>query len=431
MGGRGLLLFFALCASCGAADEADWRPWLEPHAAEIAAPGFAAMPTLAELRGERVWLERWAGQAPSMAWNDVVAELVIKYQQNPLRAARAYTYVHAAIHDALVACARRGCEPALRPVAMHAAASRMLEHLYTGESRGRMEALGHSAATAVLLATGEQREAALAWQTGRAVAENAIRRALDDGWDLARLPRDRPPWKAGLWRAAPPLNMYDPAEPQAGQWRTWILKDGADVAPPPPIEYGSAAYWREVEEVRRLAAALTAEQKRIAEEWNLDLGSATPPGVWNLHARKLVLDRKLDAAAAARVFSTLNVAMMDALIACWHAKFKWWTERPVTLIRERYDPAFTPYIITPPFPSYVSGHSSVSGAAAEVLASFFPDDAPRLNAMAQEASISRLYGGIHFRTDNEAGLELGRKIGARAFARAAEAPPDQRATTTR
>jgi hypothetical protein len=204
MRGRGLWLFLALCASATAADEASWRPWVDAHPIEVAAPRFPDQAALATLGGNRAWLERWAVQAPSIAWNDVVAELVVKYQQNPLRAARAYTYVHTAIHDALVACARRGCEPAVRPVAMHAAASRILDHLYTGESRGRMEALGHSAATAVLVANAGHGQAALAWQTGRAVAENAIRRALHDGWDLPRLPRQRAVWKPGLWRASPP-----------------------------------------------------------------------------------------------------------------------------------------------------------------------------------------------------------------------------------
>jgi membrane-associated phospholipid phosphatase len=139
--------------------------------------------------------------------------------------------------------------------------------------------------------------------------------------------------------------------------------------------------------------------------------------VWNLRARDLSLKRNLDAAAAARVFSALNAAMLDAFIACWRAKFKWWTERPITVIRSRFDPAFTPHVLTPPFPSYVSGHSSASGAAAEVLAAFFPDESAKLRAMAREASMSRLYGGIHFRSDNEQGLELGRGIGARALAR--------------
>jgi membrane-associated phospholipid phosphatase len=211
--------------------------------------------------------------------------------------------------------------------------------------------------------------------------------------------------------------MYDPAEPHAGGWRTWVLKSGADVEPPPPVAYGSDAFWKEVDEVRKVAAALTSAQKRIAEDWNLDLGSVTPGGVWNLHAKKLAQEGKLDDARAAQLFAALNAAMMDAFIACWHAKYRWWTERPVTVIREKYDSAFTPHVITPAFPSYVSGHSSASGAAAEVLAAFFPQEATKLHAMAAEASISRLYGGIHFRSDNEQGLALGRRVGALALER--------------
>ena len=72
------------------------------------------------------------------------------------------------------------------------------------------------------------------------------------------------------------------------------------------------------------------------------------------------------------MFATLNIAMMDAFIACWHAKYKWWTVRPITVIRERFEPAFLSHLLTPPFPSYVSGHASVSGAASTVLAHFFP-----------------------------------------------------------
>ena len=109
--------------------------------------------------------------------------------------------------------------------------------------------------------------------------------------------------------------------------------------------------------------------------------------------------------------------MLDAFIACWHAKFKWWTERPITVIRSRYDKAFTPHVLTPAFPSYVSGHASASGAASEVLAHFFPENAAELRRMADEAAMSRLYGGIHFRSDNDAGLALGRAVAARALAR--------------
>ncbi len=415
-----LVLIAALPRAAASAEGiAAWTLWLDAPPASSAAPApvFPGERELASLRANRAWLEQWAAQAPSVPWSDVVVGLIVKYQQNPQRAGRSLAYLHTAIHDALVACARRGCDSAVRPIAMHAAASRMLDHLYPDESRGRLEALGHSAATAVLAANGAHARAGMAWQTGRAVAENAIRRAYYDGADLPRLPEKRPPWKPGVWRASPPLNMYDPVEPNAGQWRTWVLRNGAEIEPPPPPGYGSPAYWADVDEVRAVAAALSADQKRIADEWNLAAGSVTPPGVWNIHAKKLALEGKLDAAQAARVFSTLNVAMLDAMIACWHAKYKWWIERPVTVIRDHRDPNFLPYLFTPAHPSYPSGHSVASGAAAEALAAFFPEETAKLRAMAQEAAMSRLYGGIHFRSDNEDGLELGRKVGLRAVAR--------------
>jgi membrane-associated phospholipid phosphatase len=413
----GLVVGFAAHA---AGDPAGWRPWVEDADAPVTTPEpvFPEAAALAKLRGNRDWLERWAAPSPSVSWSDVVSSLVVKYQQNPLRAQRNHAYTQAAIHDALVHCARRGCEAAVQPVAMHAAASRILDFLYPDESRGRLEALGHSAAVAVLAQIGGHPQAALAWRTGQQAAANAMRRAYDDGWDLPRLPAKRPEWKPGVWRAAPPLRMYDPLEPHAGRWRTWVLTNGWEIEPPPPVTYGSAAFWAEIEEVRKVTAALTLEQKRIAEDWNLELGSVTPGGVWNLHAKKLAVEGGLDAAQAARLFAALNVAMMDAFIACWHAKFKWWTERPVTVIREKLDADFMPHVITPAFPSYVSGHSAASGAGAEVLAAYFPAHAEELRAMALEASMSRLYGGIHYRSDNEEGLALGRRVGARAVERA-------------
>jgi membrane-associated phospholipid phosphatase len=97
--------------------------------------------------------------------------------------------------------------------------------------------------------------------------------------------------------------------------------------------------------------------------------------------------------------------------------------RPVTVIRERLDPGFLPYLITPPHPSYVSGHSAFSGAAEIVLAASFPRHAAHLKALAEEAGMSRLYGGIHYRSDNDEGLVLGRAVGQLAAARATGTQP--------
>ncbi|HTJ23401.1 MAG TPA: phosphatase PAP2 family protein, partial [Gemmatimonadaceae bacterium] len=116
---------------------------------------------------------------------------------------------------------------------------------------------------------------------------------------------------------------------------------------------------------------------------------------------------------AARAMALASTAMADALIACWDAKFYFWLERPISA-----DTALKTAISTPPFPSYPSGHSTQSAAAAEVFAYLFPDRAAYYRQKADEASSSRVLAGIHYRFDIEAGEELGRKIGAAAVERA-------------
>jgi membrane-associated phospholipid phosphatase len=141
----------------------------------------------------------------------------------------------------------------------------------------------------------------------------------------------------------------------------------------------------------------------------------TPPGHWNVIALDLIRGSRVSAREAAQVLAAANTAQADAFIACWDAKFTYWSERPVTAIRRELDPGYSPYIATPPFPSCVSGHSTTSGAASEVLARFFPRAARELRRSAEEAAVSRLYGGIHFSSDNEAGLALGKRVAAAAI----------------
>jgi hypothetical protein len=187
----------------------------------------------------------------------------------------------------------------------------------------------------------------------------------------------------------------------------------------------------EVLEVRR---ALTDEQKAIARFWSDDpMLSPTPPGHW-ISIASQVLDAQ-DAGIERRVevLAKLSVALADAFIGCWHEKFRWNLIRPVTYIKAHLDPSFEPLLITPPFPEYPSGHSTQSGAAAAVLTGLFGDglafsDAtheedgmparryPSFWAAAEEAALSRLYGGIHFRAAIDQGLAQGRCIGAYASA---------------
>jgi hypothetical protein len=102
--------------------------------------------------------------------------------------------------------------------------------------------------------------------------------------------------------------------------------------------------------------------------------------------------------------------MHDAFIACWQIKYRDWSERPITAIRRMLDPTFVPLLVTPGFPAYVSGHATISAAAAGVLSRLVPRLADDFEKQAEEAAMSRLWGGIHFRCDNEEGLRLGRSV---------------------
>jgi hypothetical protein len=163
--------------------------------------------------------------------------------------------------------------------------------------------------------------------------------------------------------------------------------------------------------VHDIAAGRTPEQLRIALYWADGAGTQTPPGHWNQIASSLVERDRLGAKEAARVMATLNMALMDAGITCWDAKYTFWLIRP-----SQADASISLAVPLPNFPSYVSGHATFSGAASEVLGSFFPTDRRALHAMAEEAAMSRLYAGIHYRFDNDTGLRLGRAVGTAVMA---------------
>ncbi len=425
---RSLFLIAALLiaektfAAVPSENPAAWPRWLESGSSPV---GFS-LHTLSGLPDESVRAAIGDSDATQslLAWTEQTLRLIQKYQQNPQRAVRALALVHAAMHDAFVLAARDSGSATAGLAAAHRAASLTLAYLYPYESVGWIEgkglALSHAWAGARRVGPAQlEREL----QIGEQVAGDAIRRALTDGSD--RRTAAPPPLSPdpGRWRATPPLNIHVPQEPLAGEWSPWV-RESSDIQPPPPAVYDSPEFWTEAEEVYRVWKNLTPRQKAIADDWNLQAGSVTPPGVWNRRAIELIRSEKLDPAAAARVLAALNIAMNDAAIACWRAKYHWWRVRPVTVIRERFDANFLPHLITPPHPSYVSGHASVSGAAEAALTAFFTERRSELHAYAEEAAMSRLWGGIHYRSDNEQGLRLGRRVAERVMRQAFAATQD-------
>ena len=406
------LFFMALFAlQFASAEAAYWLPGVEKLDPEL-----AGAPSLRFDADEQstppAWKALWKGQPATERWSEEATRLIVKYRLNPLRSVRILALLHVAMHDAGLRTETLGLKEAGQSAATHIAASRMLAHFFPLESPERFEAMGESVLLALAATLPDHaREIGKGASIGEGVARLAVLRALNDSADAVWDARDRPPGKPGLWRGTPPLDSAHPQEPLAGRWQTWAIKNGGEFQPPVPPSPDSAAFLLAAKEVLEVSHNLTPEQKRSAEYWHLDQGTVTPPGLWNNKARELAAGQKLSEKERLRVLSTLNVAMMDASIACWHAKYTWWVQRPFTAIHAHLDDTFVPYLVTPPHPSYISGHATVSGAAAEILKHFFPEEAHRIDGWAEEAAQSRLYGGIHFRFDNEAGLDVGRQVG--------------------
>jgi hypothetical protein len=194
--------------------------------------------------------------------------------------------------------------------------------------------------------------------------------------------------------------------PWYGKLQMWFVPNVELVRPDPPPAPGSAEFEAAAEELKDIADNLTNDQRRIANFWSDGLGTYTPAGHWNRFASELIVEHKLNPLRAARTLAYMNMTMMDAGIACWDAKYYFHYPRPIQLI-----PGFKTILGTPNFPSYTSGHSSFSAAAATVLSHIFPAETGIIQGWSDEAAISRAYGGIHYRFDTEAGKFQGISVG--------------------
>jgi PAP2 superfamily len=273
---------------------------------------------------------------------------------------------------------------------------------------------------------------------GRAVAEHILAWANTDGGALIEnmgFPYDYAltPGPAHWVPTSKIAQQQKPLLPNWAKNRPFMLPSAAACLPPPPPAYSedkNSAFYAEAKEVFDTNKNLTPAQKATARFWSDDpMLSPTPPGHWISIALQIMdrdqvpIDRSVD------VLARLGMGLADAFIGTWHAKYTYDLLRPVTYIRRTMEPNWESPLITPPFPEYPSGHSVQSGAAAAVLTAQFGEafafeDATHVRdkipprkfasfwAAAEEAGISRLYGGIHFRAAIDRGLDQGRCIGA-------------------
>lgn len=217
------------------------------------------------------------------------------------------------------------------------------------------------------------------------------------------------PWVSQEFPPRPPML------PTYGFVKPWNFDSATVVAlrPEAPPVIGGPEFQKDMNELLDIAKNQTREQARIASFWSDGVGSYTPPGHWHRKGAALCHENKYSEVRTARTLALLGTTMQDAGICCWDVKYYYYYPRP-----NQMNSKIKTSVGLPNFPSYTSGHSTFSGAAAEVLAHIFPDKKKEVDDMAAEASISRIYGLIHYRFDCEVGLSSGHKIGSYAVQRA-------------
>ena len=352
------------------------------------------------------------GQATmSVRWSAITRDFIASKEgaakPNQGEAFRAFAYLTLAqyrgvlaAHDAI------GAPPHASPQgAVAAASAAILSALFPADA-AFFESQLRLQESAISEPEGRQGWFAAGEAIGRTVGAEVAELARTDGFDAVwtgTVPTGTGYWSSDFDPPRPPL------QPLLGQMRPFFLNSGDQFRPGPPPAFGSPEYLAALAEIRSFSDHRTAAQLAIAQFWAMTTGSLVA-GFWNEEASRLIARYHLDERRAAHAFALVHMAMMDANIACHDAKFTYWLIRPY-----RADKAITTPIGKPQHPSYPSNHACMSGTAAYVLGALFPAEAARLAAMANEAGESRLYAGIHYRFDKNAGLGIGRQVAALAL----------------
>ena len=395
---------------------------------------------------------------PVLEWIDVMNTTVLAAGTAPNVTSRVVALVSASVFDAV-----NGIDPRFRPLlvrpnAPHQAsqgaaaiqgAYAILLHLYPAQS-GTL-AMRRTASLTTLTSTekAEAIAAGVAW--GQTVADAIWASRLTDGF--APTP---PPFigvqgivgtpAVGAWRPTPPANAFG-ATPQIATMTPWVLRRPSQFRLPPPLALTSPEYAADLNEVKMMGtlsgSMRTQDQSELALFWALNT-----PLAWNRIAAQISTQRGRTLTENAHLFALLNLSLSDALIACWDVKYRYVFWRPITAIRTGLtpvdaDPLWEPWLDsttgTPAHPEYPSAHSSMSGAAAFILAAAFGENTyfsltsevrPGTRAFSSfsdataEIADARVFGGIHFRTSCVRANGLGRAVADYVSAHAMRARGD-------
>lgn len=408
-----------------------------------------------------------------LRWNEILRELVAKhnlppYQNddgtypapsaanplayplfpfaNPPYAARAYAYISAAQYDALVqawkfkkqfnrpapykndaavqALVPKSDLPAYpsEDAVVYGVTAKMMELLFPGDLDYIRQKAAEEKLYRIMAGANTRSDLDAGESLGKQVADVFLARARTDKagaaignkelWD--KLESDKRatgqiPWMSlELPKRPPMLPLFTKVTPFLFSPETVVV-----LRPPAPYSTSSPEFQKEADEVLQMSMNRSREHERIVAFWADGVGTVTPPGHWNAIAADEFVKHNYSEVRWARNLALLNMAEMDAAIVCWDAKYYYFNPRPTQFM-------FNIKTLTgiPNFPSYTSGHSNFSGAAATVLGYLVPEKKQAFMDMANEAAMSRLYGAIHYRSDCEVGLQTGIKVGNYAVARA-------------
>jgi hypothetical protein len=372
--------------------------WLVKSYAEIEAPKVGeragAKVTAANDPARLRW---WSAGGPVHRWNEIMLDEVQASFSVLPGAARHLALFHVALDDATAAAAHH---KASEYAAAAAAAADVLGYLFPA----RAGAFAAKAEEAMQVRAGVDLPAAVdaGREIGRKVAALAIAHGKADGSDAK--------WSGSVPEGAGKWKGQNPIAPMAGTWKTWVLASPSELRPPAPPAFDSVETRAALAELKTFPR--TPKSNHRATFWEVN-GGARAHLMWNEIARTRLMESGAAPATAARVLAALNVAMSDAGIACWEAKYHYWYIRPPQLDAELKS-VFPP----PNHPSYPAAHGCYSTSAATVLAAVLPLDRDRMLALGKEAAEARVWAGIHYRFDIDAGQELGRKVAEKALHRA-------------
>ena len=427
----------------------------------------------ADLTDEEKRIVKYWSAGAVLRWNEIMRELVAKhnlppYQNadgtypipsasnplaypqfpfaNPPYAARAYAYVSAAQYDALVAAFHykklyNRAAPYTVDATINAlipksdlpsypsedavvigASVELLKLLFPGDHDFINQKAEEHRRSRLIAGANVRSDLEAGEALGKLVAQKFVTRARGDRagaaigtptqWTQLEtdcIIRGETPWYSLELPKRPPML------PVFGIVKTFLFDSLTCISlrPPPPPLVNSQKMKEETEEVYQFIKKPTREHTAIVHFWADGVGTYTPPGHWNAIAAEDFIRKNFSEVRWARNMALVNMSLMDAAIVCWDTKYFYFNPRPTQL-----NPAIKTLTGIPNFPAYISGHSTFSGAAAGILTYIVSEKAAQYDAMAKEASMSRIYGGIHFRSDCEVGLVVGKNISNYAVQRA-------------